>query len=281
MAAARCCWPARRFCWDQRNKGRVRTRLFVLGALAAVALTGCVHSQASKPAPATAKDASIGRLAYEPAIRMNLTNWMSRHEKFVAQAKEGNIDLLFMGDSITDFWRNRGSNVWNHYYASRHAADFGIGGDRTQHVLWRLENGELDGIHPKVIVLMIGTNNSADNSADDIVRAIRRMLNDIHAKLPETKVLLLGVFPRGPHKSRAGALMDDGVARMKVIHAVNEQIAKFDDSRTVKYLDIGDKFLGPDGKIPDDIMPDQLHPSEKGYQIWADAMNPTLDAMMQ
>jgi lysophospholipase L1-like esterase len=219
--------------------------------------------------------------AFVPAIRTNLTNWMSRHEKFVTQAKEGGIDLLFLGDSITDFWRNRGSNVWNKYYAPRHAADFGIGGDRTQHVLWRIEHGELDGIHPKVIVLMIGTNNSADDPADDIAEAIRRMLADIHAKIPDTKILLLGIFPRGPHKSKAGAMMDDGVKRMEVIRAVNEKIAKLDDGKTVTYLDIGSKFLGPDGKIPDDVMPDQLHPGEKGYQIWADAMNPTLDTMMQ
>ncbi|HXF10611.1 MAG TPA: platelet-activating factor acetylhydrolase IB subunit [Desulfuromonadaceae bacterium] len=229
----------------------------------------------SEPASVTNKVTGSNSPAYVPSIRTTSTNWMARHEKFVEQAKAGNIDLLFQGDSITDFWRTRGSNVWNEYYAPKHAADFGIGGDRTQHVLWRMENGELDGIHPKVIVLMIGTNNSGTDPADDIARAIRRMVEDIRSKLPETKVLLLGVFPRGPHRG------DDGVERMKVIHAVNEQIATLDDGKMVKYLDIGDKFLGPDGKIPDDVMPDQLHPSEKGYRIWADAMNPTLDAMMQ
>jgi lysophospholipase L1-like esterase len=230
---------------------------------------------AQTPAPAPDHRASI------PLIRTNQPNWMSRHEKFVAEAKQGGIDLLFLGDSITDFWRNRGSNVWNKYYASRHAADFGISGDRTEHVLWRLEHGELDGIHPKVAVLMIGTNNSGDNPADDIAAGIKRMLDDIRAKTPGTKVLLLGVFPRGPRKGKAGSAADDSAKRMEVIQAVNEKISKFDDGKTVTYLDIGAKFLGPDGKIPDDVMPDQLHPSEKGYQIWADAMNPTLDRMME
>jgi lysophospholipase L1-like esterase len=121
-----------------------------------------------------------------PATRENPANWMSRHEKFVAQAKRGGIDILFMGDSITDNWRSKGSNVWNEYYTPRNAANFGIGGDRTQHVLWRIENGELDNIHPKVTVLMIGTNNSKSDSANDIARAISMIIDEIHSKIPDT-----------------------------------------------------------------------------------------------
>jgi len=216
-----------------------------------------------------------------PATRSNPTNWMARHEKFAEQAKQGGVDVLFMGDSITDFWRSRGSNVWNHYYVPLHAADFGISGDRTQHVLWRIEHGELDGLRPKVVVLMIGTNNSGTDSPDDIARAIGEIIAVIHAKTPMTKVLLLGVFPRGPRPNSTPAA-DDSAKRMEVIRAVNARIAQYDDGgRSVKYLDIGDKFLGPDGKIPSDVMPDQLHPGEKGYQIWAEAMNPTLEAMLQ
>src|SRR5690242_8364585 len=115
-----------------------------------------------QPAPAVAHRALL------PEPRTTPTNWLSRHEGFVEQAKAGGIDLLFVGDSITDNWRSRGSNVWNKYYAPRHAANFGIGGDRTQHVLWRIDHGELDGLKPKVIVLMIGTNNSNSDSADEI-----------------------------------------------------------------------------------------------------------------
>ena len=115
------------------------------------------------------------------------SGWVARHEGFVAQAKQGGIDILFMGDSITDFWRNRGSNVWNQYYAPRHAANFGISGDRTQHVLWRMDNGELDGIKPKVVVLMIGTNNTGKerdkktprNTPAEAIEGVTAVVNDI------------------------------------------------------------------------------------------------------
>ncbi|HXE42737.1 MAG TPA: GDSL-type esterase/lipase family protein, partial [Candidatus Baltobacteraceae bacterium] len=184
-----------------------------------------------------------------------------------------------MGDSITDNWRSKGSNVWNKYYAPQHAANFGIGGDRTQHVLWRIEHGELDGIKPKVTVLMIGTNNSKDDSPNDIAQAIKMILDDFHAKIPQSKILLLGIFPRDARTNTVAGIAE-AKQRMETIHAVNEIISQYDDGKMVKYLDIGDKFLDADGKIPREIMPDQLHPSPAGYQIWADAMNPTLEQMM-
>jgi len=209
-----------------------------------------------------------------PATRNIPKNWMSRHEAFVKQAKQGGIDILFMGDSITDNWRSKGSNVWNQYYAPRHAANFGIGGDRTQHVLWRIEHGELDRIDPKVTVLMIGTNNSNSDPASDIARAIKMILDEIHAKIPETKILLLAIFPRNKPV--------DKPSQMETIHQVNELISKYDDGgKTVKYLDIGPAFLGPDGKVHADIMADFLHPTPTGYVIWAKAMEPTLDEMMR
>ena len=208
-----------------------------------------------------------------PATRATPTNWLARHEGFVAEAKKGGVDILFMGDSITDNWRSKGVNIWNKYYAPQHAANFGIGGDRTQHVLWRIEHGELDGIKPKVTVLMIGTNNSNTDPADEIAKAIKMIIDDIHAKLPDTKILLLAIFPRNKPV--------DKPTQMETIRQVNDIIAKYDDGKTVKFLDIGSKFLGADGKVHEDIMPDFLHPNEKGYQIWADAMNSTLDEMME
>ncbi len=208
-----------------------------------------------------------------PATRSAPANWMSRHEGFVARAKKGNVDILFMGDSITDNWRSKGSNVWNEYYAPRSAVNFGIGGDRTQHVLWRIENGELDNIHPKVTVLMIGTNNSKSDSPADIAKAIGMIIDGIHAKIPDTKILLLAIFPRNKPV--------DTPEMLDTIHQVNALIAKYDNGGTVRFLDIGPKFLGPDGKVPAEIMADFLHPTAKGYQIWADAMNPTLDEMMK
>jgi len=205
--------------------------------------------------------------------------WMARHAGFVQEAQKGGIDILFLGDSITDGWRNKGSNVWNKYYAPRRAANFGIGGDRTQHVLWRMEKGELDGIKPKVVVLMIGTNNTGkENDAGKIrntvletIAGVQAVVKELRAKLPDSKILLLAIFPRSTL---------DNPQRAQVA-LINTVIAKLDDGKTVRYLDIGPKFLGADGKVPEDIMPDFLHPNEQGYQIWADAMGPALDEMLK
>jgi lysophospholipase L1-like esterase len=201
--------------------------------------------------------------------------WMKRHEGFVAQAKKGHIDLLFMGDSITDAWGGEGHNtkangaaLFEKDFLPLRAANFGIGGDRTQHVLWRLQNGELDGIRPKVSMLMIGTNNSGTNSAEEIADGITAIVKEIKKQSPHTRTLLLGVFPRGEKP--------DNPQREKLAK-VNQIIAKLDDGgKSVKYLDIGKKFMEPDGTITKEIMPDFLHLSPKGYQIWDDAVKKTI-----
>jgi lysophospholipase L1-like esterase len=217
--------------------------------------------------------APVKNPAIIPVTRGNPTNWLARHEGFVKQAQAGGIDLLFMGDSITDNWRNRGKNVWDKVYGSRHAANFGIGGDRTQHVIWRIEHGELDGISPKVIVLMIGTNNSNTDSPDQISEGVEKIVADMREKCPKSKILLLAIFPRGKP--------DASPKQMETIHALNERIAKLDDGKMITFLDINKVFLGADGKVPAEIMPDFLHPNEHGYELWADAMEPTLAKMLQ
>ncbi|HSU53262.1 MAG TPA: platelet-activating factor acetylhydrolase IB subunit [Candidatus Dormibacteraeota bacterium] len=237
---------------------------FFSALLSTVLLAGSVLAQTTNTPPANAP--SI------PATRSNPTNWMARHEGFVKQAKNGGIDLLFMGDSITDGWRTKGKNVWNKSYEPRHAANFGIGGDRTQHVLWRIENGELDGIKPKVMVLMIGTNNSNSDEPKPIADAIKLIIDETRAKCPETKILLLAVFPRNKP--------NDTPKQLETNARVNELISKYDDGKNVKFLDINKVFLASDGKVPAEIMPDFLHPNEKGYQLWADAMEPTLKKML-
>ncbi len=194
--------------------------------------------------------------------------WMQLHKRYVAQAKKGGVDLLFLGDSITQGWN--ANDVWQRYYGPRQAANFGIGGDRTQHVLWRIENGELDGISPKVAVLMIGTNNLGSSSPDEIAKGVTAIVKELGEKLPKTKILLLGVFPRGEKPASA----------RERIKSINETIAKLDDGSRVHYLDIGKAFLNPDGTISREIMPDFLHLSRKGYRIWADAMEPTLWSML-
>jgi lysophospholipase L1-like esterase len=204
-------------------------------------------------------------------------NWMKRHDSFVAIAKKGDVDVLFLGDSITDGWRNFNAktksgakNVWDKSFAPLKSANFGIGGDRTQHVLWRIQNGELDGITPKVAVLMIGTNNTGNDSADQIADGVTAIVKTIHSKSPTTKVLLLAVFPRGKMIPNPGNTK---------INEINKTIAKLDDGKNVKFLDIGEKFM-KDGQIPADIMYDYLHLTEPGYQIWADAITPTLHQML-
>lgn len=205
--------------------------------------------------------------------------WVARHEGFVREAKQGGINVLFLGDSITDHWRDRGSNVWNRYYAPLHAANFGISADRTQHVLWRLDHGELDSIHPKAVVLMIGTNNTGKekdgktirNTTPEIIAGVTAVVKELRAKLPDSKILLLAIFPRG----QKGNPVRDQIAE------VNRVLAQLDDGRKITYLDIGPKFLAADGTLSRDIMPDLLHPNEKGYQIWADAMGPTLDKLLK
>ena len=229
-------------------------------------------SATSQPSSVTT-NASASAAAFTPVVRTTLTNWMDRHMSFVAEAKAGGIDLLFLGDSITDRWRTVGSNVWNKFYAPRHAANFGIGGDRTQHVLWRIEHGELDGLKPKVIVLMIGTNNSNSDDPDAIAQAIKLIVADLRAKCPDSKVLLLGIFPRNKKT--------DKQHQMEKIRQVNTLITQLDDAHAVHFLNINEKLLGTDGYIHSDVTSDLLHPKEKGYQIWADAMEPTLSEMLR
>lgn len=207
-------------------------------------------------------------------------NWMKRHEEFVADAKQGGVDLLFIGDSITDFWRNRGRAVWDKNWAPLHAADIGISGDRTQHVLWRIENGELDGLAPKAIVLMIGTNNlgyepdgvTLRNTPAEAAAGVKAIVAELRHRLPDAKILLLGVFPRA-HDAN-----DPFRARVK---EVNAGIAGLDDGEHVHYLDIGARFLTPDGTLEKEIMPDFLHPSLKGYEIWADAIRDQVNALLR
>jgi beta-glucosidase len=189
--------------------------------------------------------------------------------------KRGPIDLVFVGDSITDAWRGGGQNkLYTERWGKHNPLNLGISGDKTEHVLWRLENGEIDGIQPKLVVMMIGTNNLGNPpqaTPQDTAAGVKCLVEKIREKLPKSKILLLGVFPRGREAN------DPFRAQIKI---VNDTISKLDDGKDVKYLDVSDKFLAADGKLPEEIMPDALHPNEKGYQIWADAMGPTIDEMM-
>ena len=174
--------------------------------------------------------------------------------------------------TITHGFDNAGKEMWDKYYAPRKAVNMGFGGDRTQHVLWRFDHGAIDGISPKLAILMIGTNNSngEDNTAEEIADGIKAICAEMRAKLPKTKILMLAIFPRGEKPSPQ---------REKNAQAslLASQIA---DNDMIYYLDINHEFLEADGTLSKEIMPDLLHPKEKGYKIWAEAIEPTVAKLM-
>lgn len=198
--------------------------------------------------------------------------FLAAHERFVKIAQEGTAQLVFLGDSITAGWGGK-KEIWDKAFGAYKPANFGIGGDRTQHVLWRITHGELDGIKPKAVVLMIGTNNSGSDPAEGIAKGVTAIVETIRAKQPQAKILLLAVFPRGEKAS-------PNPGREKLAK-VNEIIAKLHDGQNIHFLDIGTKFLQPDGSLTKEIMPDFLHLSAQGYQIWADAISPKLAELMK
>ena len=199
--------------------------------------------------------------------------WKKRHDLINERVKAmPDAKLVFIGDSITQGWEGNGREVWEKYYTPRKTLNLGIGGDRTQHVLWRLENGNLEGIKPKAAVIMIGTNNSnrQDNTAEEIADGITAIVHKLRKATPDTKILLLAVFPRGekPNDQR------------EKIAAVNKTVSKLDDGEHVFYLDIGANLMNPDGTITKDVMPDFLHLSKKGYEIWAQSIEAKLKGLL-
>ncbi|HUS36857.1 MAG TPA: platelet-activating factor acetylhydrolase IB subunit [Verrucomicrobiae bacterium] len=211
--------------------------------------------------------------AVTPAPRGD-QGWKTRAELLNKRVKDTpDAQLLYIGDSITQGWEGGGAKeVWDKYYGNRKAVNIGIGGDRTQHVLYRLQHGNLDGIKPKAAVIMIGTNNSNgdDNTPGQIADGIRAIVKELRAKQPQMKILLLGIFPRSENFS----------AQRGKITQINQVIQKLDDGKNVFYLDIGHRFLEEDGTLSAEIMPDYLHLSPKGYQIWAEAVEPTLAKLL-
>ena len=204
-----------------------------------------------------------------PHSRGDETWWRDRDREKNNRLKEGNIDLAFIGDSITQGWEGNGKQVWESYYGARKAVNLGFGGDRTEHVIWRLTKGAWNQIKPKVAVLMIGTNNTGHKMQDPSQTAagIERILNILKERSPKTKVLLLGVFPRGRAPHDRGRVINQGI---------NQIIRRLADNDRVHYMDLGDHFLQSDGDLPASIMPDALHLNEEGYRIWAEAMEPKL-----
>lgn len=211
----------------------------------------------------TAVTSGAEESAKVPDTVIPLNRDVDRHKAINERARKGNVDLLFIGDSITQGWEGNGKEVWKARYEGRNAMNAGIGGDRTQHVLWRLDNGNIDGISPKLAVLMIGTNNFGSNTAEEIAAGIKAIVARLQVKLPKTKVLVLGVFPRGERP--------DDPLRAKMSE-VNNLIRGIGDGKMIHYLDINNKLLNPDGTQNRDIMPDLVHLSPRGYEIWGAAI---------
>jgi lysophospholipase L1-like esterase len=195
----------------------------------------------------------------------------ARHNGFLEIARQGNIQVLWVGDSITDWWARSGQEIWDECFAPLGSANFGIAGDTTQGVLWRMQNGELEGFAAKLIILMLGTNNLNRNPVAEIAEGNRLIVQEFRNRQPQAKVLVLGVFPRG-----AAA---DNPFRAS-IRELNEHLAKLADGEHVFFMDIGDRFLAPDGTLPTDVMPDGLHPNANGYQIWADAIRDRVNELL-
>lgn len=222
--------------------------------------------------PSRPGGSAVVRAASTPAPQLQdgrPADWfMKRHEQHLAIAKAGGIDVLFLGDSITEGWATAGREVWARDFAPLRSANFGIRGDRTENVLWRLMNGEIGGaMCPKVVVLMVGTNNTGSrmDSPEDISAGVRSILVQLKTRCPPARILLLGIFPRG---ARA-----DAPDRVNNTNA-NLLIARHADGDRVKYLDVGKVFLGEGGVLGRDLMPDLLHLSPKAYALWAQEVLP-------
>jgi beta-glucosidase len=219
------------------------------------------------PAAQAARRPELPRVKAEHRLDEKL--WVKLHRKITREAENGDVDLLFLGDSITQGWN--GNPIWKRHYGAAKPLNAGIWSDRTQHVLWRLRHGVLDGISPKVVVLLVGTNNVGMESPRAIAGGVNEILEEIARRSPKSKVLLLGIFP-------AGAEPD--TAKRKKITATNTILEKLADGERVVFLDIGRRFLQKDGRIPKSVMFDGLHLTRRGYAIWAKAMQPTLNAML-
>lgn len=240
--------------------GSVRAHLVAALVLASAAAFGQTNpapelNQCLKPIPREGQ-------AYDRFLEINRR----------VKESQGQAEVVFVGDSITQGWEGNGKQVWAKYYAPRHALNLGISSDHTQHVLWRLDHGNLDGLKPKVAIVLIGVNNIPDdqNTPRQVLEGVTAVVQKLREKLPETKVLLLGIFP----------FREDFCAQRAKALQVNQALHKLDDGQWIRFLDIGHLLIQSDGKISKNIMRDFLHPSAAGYRLWAEAMEPDLATML-
>ena len=236
-----------------------------------LALTGAT-------APAMAQSAATNTAVVPvPKLENDFYDWYQRHAQVKEQIKKQPVDLVFIGDSITHMFGgptpspvHRGQKVWERFYGARNVVNLGFGWDRTQNVLWRLENGEFEGLHPKVAVLLIGTNNrtgtknARENTPAEIAEGIEAICKSVHAKAPACQIVLLSVLPRSPS------------VFVEPIREINRRIVKLESLGYVTFLNLWPAFADQDGLPKKELMADTVHPNEKGYQVWAETLEPLL-----
>jgi len=241
--------------------------ILIVATIASMPLCGCAVKEPVKQYRIT----QGSHLAVRPFPRDFEPWWMQRHQAVLDRIHQGNVAIIMIGDSITQGWEFAGQNVWNKYYQSRNAVNLGFNGDGTHHVLWRLQNGEIESLSPCLAVVMIGTNNSGSSSGREIADGIILICQELRKKLPATKILLLSIFPRDTADSNS----------RRTNTQASEIASKIADNRWIYYLDINSYFLDTNTELSKEIMPDKLHPNENGYQIWAQSMEPMIAKLMK
>ena len=239
-----------------------------IAALAFAVLAMSMPASAQDPAPPPA----------DRATPRTDANSMTAHRELLAKAKQGVIDVYFVGDSITRRWGATDYPQllanWRQNFHGWNAANFGWGADRTEHILWRLQHGELDGVDPKVVVVLAGTNNVGRGGGDaqvaEITRGIAAIVYLCREKAPDATIVLMGILPR-----------NDDITAMPQIERINANLARLADGRRVRYLSINARLADSDGVLRDGMMnPDKLHPAVQGYQVWADALKPIFSELL-
>jgi lysophospholipase L1-like esterase len=218
--------------------------------------------------------------ADQPVERMDRNSQIA-HAQLLAKTKQGRVDIYFEGDSITRRWGATDYPEllanWNKNFFGWNAADFAWGADTTQNILWRLNNGELDGLNPQIIVLLAGTNNvgnrvipdKVESKVEDITKGIKAIIRTMQTKAPDATIIVMGIFPR-----------NDNIAVIPTINKINRNLSKLADGKKIRYLNINDKLADINGRLFDGMTIDKLHPSIKAYQIWADALKPIFHELL-
>ncbi len=267
---------------ERRNGLMFRLSIVTLAVCAAGALmAGCVSAGPAMPwedpsystdFPSTRPDSRA-----EERAKGGWTAFVRHSDDRKRWVTEKEVDYLVIGDSITFQWSRSAGKIWEKYYGHRKAVNIGSSGDRTQHMLWHIQRGGLDGMkdrNPKVVQVLIGTNNRGDPELEgrDTAAGILAILKEVHHRLPESKILLMALFPRGWTPDDQGRIRNN---------QVNEIIKGYADGETVIWVDLGHLFLDKDGNLSRELMKDSVHPSPEGYTAWAEAMEPMLKDLLE